>query len=364
MDLVTFSCDCSSVAKKSDRTADASGRPTMKDVAALAGVGLSTVSRVVAGKGGVSRAKCRAVERAIAELGYSRNDFAHTLRTGATRTIGVVVTRISDPFYSEVVFTIEQRAQARDLLVLVASGGDDPGEGERVLRRMLSRRLDGLIVVAHEEADVSFLAAEKAAGTKMVFIDRPPRGLHADLVVVDNERGAADAVAHLVRAGHRSIACLAHTAGRFTSERRQVGFRRGVKEAGLPARAELIVAVDDDVDVCVEALRELFSLSDPPTALFTTNSRTTKAVLKALRLLNAQPALVGFDDFDLAELMTPPVTAIAQDPWAIGEAAAGLLFDRIAGLAGPERRIVLGTRLIERGSGEIPPAQVRGIAVR
>lgn len=334
---------------------DAAGRPTMKDVAARAGVGLSTVSRVVAGNPGVSRAKCKAVERAIAELGYSRNDFARTLRTGSTATIAVVVTRISDPFYAELVAAIEQKAQERDLLVLVASGGDDPEEGERVLRRMISRRLDGLIVVAHEEVDVSFLAAERAAGTEIVFVDRPPQGLPADLVVVDNERGAADAVAHLAQAGHRSIACFAHISGLYTSERRQAGYRQGIRDAGLPVRPEFVVAVGDDVDACVEALRELFSLPDPPTALFTTNSRTTKSVLKALRLLDAHPALVGFDDFDLAELMVPPVTTIAQDPWAIGEAAAGLLFDRIAGMTGPERRIVLGTRMVERGSGEAPP---------
>lgn len=338
-----------------DEKDDAAGRPTMKDVAARAGVGLSTVSRVVSGKGGVSRAKSKAVERAIAQLGYSRNEFAHTLRTGSARTIGVVVTRISDPFYAELVGTIEQRAQERDLLVLVASGGDDPAEGERVLRRMLSRRLDGLIVVAHEEADISFLQGEIDAGTRIVFVDRPPRQLHADVVVVDNEAGAANAVAHLARAGHRSIACLAHTSGRFTSERRQAGFRQGVRDADLMVRPELIVEVDDDVDACVEALSELLSLADPPTALFTTNSRTTKAVLKALRLLDARPALVGFDDFELAELMDPPVTTIAQDPRAMGDAAVGLLFDRIAGLAGPERRIALGTRLVERGSGELPP---------
>lgn len=126
----------------------------MKDVAALAGVGLSTVSRVVAGKDGVSRPKRTAVERAIETLGYSRNDFAHTLRTGSTRTIGAVVTRISDPFFSEMIGAVEQRAQTRDFLVLVASAGDDPAEGERVLRRMTNRRLDGLIVVAPEETDL------------------------------------------------------------------------------------------------------------------------------------------------------------------------------------------------------------------
>lgn len=344
------------MAKTTDGTGDAPGRPTMKDVAAHAGVGLSTVSRVVSGGTSVSRAKRQAVERSIAALGYSRNDFAHTLRTGSARTIGVAVTRISDPFYAQIIEAVESRARERDLLVLVASAGDDSADGEQVLRRMLNRRLDGLIVVAPEEADMSFLAPERAVGTPIVFVDRPPHGLHADVVLIDNERGAEDAVRHLARAGHRSIACIAHLSGRYTSERRQEGFRRGVRELGLVDRPELIVEVEDEVETCVEALRELFSLPDPPTALLTTNSRTTKAVLGALRLLDAHSALVGFDDFALAELLTPPVTTIAQDPWMIGIAAADLLFDRIAGLAGPERRIVLGTRLITRGSGEQPPA--------
>lgn len=332
-----------------------SGRPTMKDVATRAGVGLSTVSRVVSGKGGVTRDKVRAVERAIRDLGYSRNEFAHTLRTGSARTIGVVVTRISDPFYAVFVGAIEKRAQERDLLVLVASAGDDARENERVLRRMLGRRLDGLIVISHEEADLSFLQTERDAGTPIVFADRPPHGLKADLVVVDNRRGAADAVEHLAAAGHTRIACIAHVAGQFTSEERQRGFAEGMRAARLPTPPELTVVVEDEVDVCVEALREMFSLPEPPTALFTTNSRTTKAVLKASRLLGLQPALVGFDDFELADLLSPAITTIAQDPWAIGEAAADLLFERIAGLIGPERRIVLGTRVVERGSGELAP---------
>ncbi len=333
----------------------------MKDVARRAGVGLSTVSRVVSGKAGVSAAKHAAVQGAIDALGYSRNDFAHTLRTGSARTIGLAVTKISDPFYAQLIEAVESRAQERDMLVLVSSAGDDAVESERMLRRMLSRRLDGYIVVAHEEVDLAFLDAERAAGTPIVFVDRPPRGLRADLVLVDNERGAADAVAHLARAGHRSIACVAHISGRYTSERRQVGFRRGAREAGLADRPELIVAVEDEVQTCVEALRELFALPDPPTALFTTNSRTTKAVIAALRLMGVERALVGFDDFELAGLLSPPVTTIAQDPRTLGEAAANLLFERVAGLAGPERHIVLGTRLIARGSGERAPHDVTGL---
>lgn len=339
----------------SERKGARRDRPTMKDVAVRAGVGLSTVSRVVSGKVGVSREKTRAVERAIAELGFSRNEFAHTLRTGTARTIGVVVPGISDPFYSVFIGAIEKRALERDLLVLVASAGEDAHENQHVLRRMLGRRLDGLIVVSHEEADLSFLQKEREAGTPIVFADRPPRGLKADLVVVDNRRGAADAAEHLAAAGHTRIACIAHIAGQYTSEERQRGFVEGMRAAGLATPPELTVIVEDEVDVCVEALREMFSLPEPPTALFTTNSRTTKAVLKALRLLDRHPALVGFDDFELAELLVPAITAVAQDPWAIGEAAVDLLGERIAGLHGPERRVVLGTRIIARGSGEIAP---------
>ncbi|WP_298037619.1 LacI family DNA-binding transcriptional regulator [uncultured Microbacterium sp.] len=334
---------------------DGGRRPTMKDVAARAKVGLSTVSRVVSGKRGVSPAKVRAVERAVRELGYSRNEFAHTLRTGSARTIGVVATRVSDPFYSELIAAVEARAQRHDLLVLVASSGDDPYEGERVLRRVLGRRLDGVIVVAHEETDHAFLAAEREAGMPIVFVDRPPKGLAADIVMVDNEGGAADAVHHLVAAGHRRIGCIAHASGRYTSERRQDGYATGLASEGIRLDPALVVTVEDEVEVCVEALRELFALPDPPTALFITNSRTTKAVLKALRLVGRSPALVGFDDFDLAELMHPPTTTVSQDPWSIGDAAAQLLLERIAGLRGPWRRVDLGTRLIVRGSGEQAP---------
>jgi len=330
-------------------------RATMKDVAARAGVGLSTVSRVVSGKGGVSAAKVRAVERAVRDLHFSRNDFAHTLRTGTAGTIGLVVTSISDPFYASLIGGVEERARAHDQLVLVASATDDATEAVRVIRRLLQRRLDGLILVAPEEADLRFLQREQRAGTPLVFVDRPPDGLEVDLVLTDNEGASADAVRHLVRAGHRRIACLAHVSGLYTAARRIDGFHRGLAACGIVRDAALVVSLADEVDACAEALLELSRLPDPPTALFCTNGRTTRAVLEAQRLLGDRSALVGFDDFELAVLMDPPTTTIAQDPEAMGGAAAELLFHRIAGRSGPIQRITLAARLIERGSGELSP---------
>ena len=332
-------------------------RATMKDVAARAGVGLSTVSRVVSGKGGVAPAKVRAVERAVRELDFSRNDFAHTLRTGSSATIGMVVTNISDPFFSALIQGVEERARVRDLVVLVASVTDDSAEAERVIRRLLRRRLDGLILVAPEGADLRFLAGEQRAGTPIVFVDQPPTDDHleTDLVVVDNEGGAAAAVRHLHSAGHRRIACFAHASGQYTSVRREAGYYQGLKQLDLPGDRALVVSIEDDVNACAEAMLEQSRLADPPTAIFSTNGRTTRAILGAQRLLGSHLALVGFDDFALAELMDPPTTTIAQDPIAIGAAAADLLFSRIDGRVGPTQRIILGTRLVERGSGELPP---------
>lgn len=338
-----------------DQPTGAQRRATMKDVAARAGVGLSTVSRVVSGKGGVAPAKVRAVERAVRELNFSRNDFAHTLRTGMSATIGMVVTNISDPFFSALIGGVEERARARDQLVLVASVTDDAAEGERVVRRLLQRRLDGLILVAPQGADLRVVEEEMRAGTPVVFVDQPPEGVEADVVVVDNEGGSAGAVRHLYDVGHRRIACFAHVSGVYTSHRREAGYYRALRELGLGRDPALVVAVDDEVDVCTEALIELSRLPDPPTAIFSTNGRTTRAILGAQRLLGSRLALVGFDDFDLATLMDPPTTTVVQDPAAIGRAAADLLFSRIAGRTGPVQRITLATRLVERGSGELPP---------
>lgn len=331
----------------------------MKDVAARAGVGLTTVSRVVSGEGVVSFEKVEAVRRAIDELGFSRNDFARTLRTGRSGAIGMVVTEIADPFYATLVGAVEQRAEMRGLLVLVASATDDPEQAERVIRRLLQRRLDGLIVVAPDEVDVGFLRNERSSGTPVVFIDRPPigRDVGGDVIMIDNEGGAEEAVAHLIGAGHRRIACFAHVSGRYTSEHRQAGYFAALTAAGL-RRDPALVVVAHDVEACVDALREMLAQPDPPTAIFSTNSWTTRALLQAFRLLDFHPALVGFDDFELAGLMVPPTTTMAQDPRALGGAAADLLFERMSGLVGPPQHLLLQARLIERGSGEMPPAPI------
>lgn len=335
-------------------------RPTMKDVAALAGVGLSTVSRVVAGGAHVSAAKRHAVETAIESLGFHRDDFARTLRTGTAETIGVVVTNIADPFYARLVGAIEERVAARGSLALVASATDDPHEAERVVERLMGRRLDGIVAVLPEGADVAVLRRAMRRGTPVVFVDRPPERIGCDQVVADNIGGMVAAVRHLVAHGHRRIACFAHAVGRVTSHERIRGYREGLRASSIDAHERMVAVVDDDVAMCARAWSRMCAAGEEPTAIVTTNSRTSAAVLAALGPRVRDIAVIGFDDVPYATLLDPPLTTVAQDPESMGRAAAALLLERVAGATGEPRRIVIGTRLIARGSGEMPPFTPRG----
>lgn len=351
---VTFSASDERIAMDAETVgSDVPRRPTMKDVAAHAGVGLSTVSRVVSGGAGVTPAKVRAVERAITQLGFSRNDFARTLRTGATGTIGVVVRDISDPFFASLTAAVADEAQARDRIVLVAAGTDDPGEAMRVLRRLSRRRLDGLIITPPDLADLGFLQQEISAGTSVVVVDSPASGLDVDTVVADNRGGMASAVRLLADAGHRRIGCLAHTAGVYTSLERRAGFREAMAERGLPADDDLVAVVaDNDVASSTRALERLLAREEPVTAVVATNGRVLRALAAARRAVGFEGDVVGFDDFDLADLLVPAISTIAQDPQAMGRAAARRLFERIDGDRGPARLIQLRTHLIVRRAVE------------
>ena len=328
----------------------AQGPATMKDVADLAGVGLSTVSRVVSGKGSVSSGTRTAIEAAIEELNFRRNDVARILRTGSTHTIGIVVRAISDPFYASLISAVEKEARLRDMLVLVADGTDDPEECARIIRRLLRRRLDGIIITPPDATSLHFLEREHTSGTSFVFVDSPALDLDADSVLTNNVGGAAQAVSHLLANGHTRIACLAHISGAYTSEQRRAGYRSALESAAVAYDDALVRVLPDESRTIVAALTEFAALAEPPTAVFTTNSRMTRAALRAFRQIDSDWAIAGFDDFEMAELTSPAITAVAQDPVASGELAARLLFERISGESGPGRRVVVGTRLLVRES--------------
>ncbi|MFI6479468.1 LacI family DNA-binding transcriptional regulator [Nonomuraea sp. NPDC050663] len=322
-------------------------RPTMNDVARAAGVALKTVSRVVNGEPGVNESTAARVREAIQQLGYSRNEGARMLRRGRTATIGLVIEDVGDPFYAGLSRAVEESVIRQGYLLLTGSSGEDPGRERELVRAFCDRRVDGLIVIPAGN-DHTYLRPELDAGTPAVFVDRPPGpGIDADTVVCDNAGGAALAVGHLLRHGHRRIAFLGDSPSIFTATERLRGYRETLGELYderlVTMRPATLEGVRADLD-------RMFALDDPPTALFTGNGRFTMTALRALA--GRWLPLVGFDDFELADLLSPGVTVVAQDPAGLGRVAAELLLRRIGGDDGPSEHLRLPVRLIVRGSVE------------
>jgi LacI family transcriptional regulator len=322
----------------------------MKDVASAAGVALKTVSRVVNGEPGVHPATADRVRAAIDRLGYSRNESARVLRSGRTSTIGLVIEDVADPFYGSLSRAVEDVAASYGCLLLSASSSEDPARERELVRTFRARRVDGLIVVPAGD-DHSYLRPELDAGTPAVFADRPPgRGVDVDTVLTDNAGGAALATRHLTERGHRRVAFLGDDPSIFTAARRLDGYRAAL---GDLFDERLVTMRAPAPDTVRSDLERILALDRPPTALFTGNGRLTVA---ALRALAGRPmALVGFDDFELADLLVPGVTVVAQDPARMGRVAAELLFRRLAGDTGPSEHPLLPVRLIPRESGERGP---------
>ncbi|WP_165978221.1 LacI family DNA-binding transcriptional regulator, partial [Actinomadura darangshiensis] len=303
-------------------------RPTMRDVAAAAGVSLKTVSRVVNDEPGVRPETEEAVRAAIALLGFRRNDLARTLRGGPTGTIGLIIQDVANPFYSLVARGVEDVAREAGRLMILGSSGDDylhelVYQRERKLTASLcERRVDGLLIVSSGAADRQL--AEY--GTPVVYIDQPGP-LDVDTVLADNAGGARAAVRHLLAHGHRRIACLLDRKEIFTARERHRGYLAALAEQGIaedPAIARMMV---QDAAGAERTMAELLDLPDPPTAVLTGNNLLTAGALRTIRAADATPALVGFDDFELADLLA--VTVVAQAPAEMGRRAAELLEHRI-----------------------------------
>ena len=331
-------------------------RPTMKDVAVLAGVSLSTVSRVVNGENARPDLADR-VQHAVGMLGYRRDVTASTLRRAdrMSASIGLVVADVGNPFFAAVLRGVEDVARERGVLGFTGSSDEDPQRERELAHALVGRRVDGLIMAPAGD-DHSYLLRDRKAGVAMVFVDRPPRYLDADVVLSDNAGGTAVAVGHLRRRGHRRIAFLGDRERLYTAGERLRAYRETLIAAGIPIEPALVRLGLDGVDAAVEATRALLAAAAPPTAIVAAQNLLTVGAVHALRAAGRQHevALVGFDDVPLAAAVDPGITVVAQNPVEMGRRAAELLFSRLDGHAGPSRSLVVPTELIPRGSGELP----------
>jgi len=335
---------------------DGRSRPTIRDVAQAAGVSVKTVSRVLNDEPYVRPKTAAQVRSAATRLGFQRHEAAASLRRldSSTHVVGLVIEDVSNPFYSIVVRAVEEVARSRGYLLLVASSDEDPQKEREVLRAFCSRRVDALIVVP-AGTDHDFLASELEAGTAVVFVDRPGRVGKADSVIAANAAGARRGVEHLASHGHRRIAYIGDAPGIYTADERKRGYLDALAAMEIEPDETLIRVGVQNVAAAERETAELLALPRPPTAVFAGNNRLTVGVVRALRRQDRDVAVVGFDDFELADTLDPPVTVVAQDASLLGRTAAELVFSRLDGESGPARHLILDAALIVRGSGEVPP---------
>jgi LacI family transcriptional regulator len=325
----------------------------MKDVATAARVSLKTVSRVVNGEPGVTPGTEQRVRDAIEALGFRRNDSARVLRTGQAATVGLVLEDIGDPFYSALTRGVESVARARGSLLLSGSSDADPATERMLALTLCARRVDGLIIVP-TDSDHRFLVPEMKAGVPVVFADRPPTGIDADTVLSDNVGGASKGTAHLIAGGHRRIGYLGDNSGIFTARERYQGYRSAMSAAGLRIASSWVALGTPTAASVRGTLERMLAGPEPVTAIVCGNNRISVLALPVLAARWQAVAMVGFDDFELADLLG--ITVIAQDTAELGRRAAELLFQRLDGDRSPAHRIVIPVRMVSRGSGELRPA--------
>ena len=322
--------------------------PALLDVALKAGVGAATVSRVINGGRNVSSETLARVTAAIKELNYVPSHAARSLKGARTKTIGLIVPSVADPFFSAASAAIQEVANAHGFLVLLAASDNDPHKEREYLTKLIQRRVDGLILAPSDAASAAMFAG---AGFPTVCFDRPMKGAAVTTVVADNYAGARMATEHLIARGYRRILCIGGYPKLFTSRRRFRGHREAVRQAGLPYLAELNV---EDYRSAEAAVLAHLSGPDAADAIFSTKNLTTVYVYKILHKLGIgipeSMGLLGFDDFELADALDPPISVIRQPVAQMASRAAELLVQQVETGDDTHAMLTLEVELVIRDS--------------
>jgi len=342
-----------------------SSPPTVSEVARAAGVGTTTVSRVINGGDRVSPKTLAHVQRVIEAMGYMPNQAARVLKGHRTKTIGLVIPSIADPFFSSCAEAAQAVAQANDSLLIVTASHNDPHAEIENINILISHRVDGLIVAPANSQSEVLRDLLKRVSVPVVAVDRPVSDSFVASVVTDNFKGARFATQHLIDHGYKRIVCLTGESTLFTIQERVRGYRAAVDAAGLPSMLNTSVK---DYKSAEYAIESMLAGANPPDALFTLKNSATIFAFEALQKLNVPVpkniALLGFDDFELAATVRPSVSVVQQPIEEIGRVAAELLFEQLLGKRNTRgslkpkrpRQVILETRLIQRISCGCFPA--------
>jgi LacI family transcriptional regulator len=338
--------------------------PTIRDVAKKAGVATTTVSRVLNNNGYVSADTRARVEAAIEELGYVPNRVARSLRLKRTNTLALVVTDITNPFWTTVVRGVEDAAHEAGFTVILCNTDESPSKQDAYLQVLLQKRVDGILLApTHSTAEpVALIQRQKMP---VVVLDRRVPGAAVDLVRCDSQGGAYKLVQHLIELGHRRIAVLSGPENVSTATDRVIGYRRAMREAGLAVADAWVRHGQFTVESGAEGTRELLAQDPHPTAILAANNFIATGVLRVFRATGfdvpGDVSVVAFDDLVCDPSTTPFLTVANQPAYEMGQQATELLVARLSDPAADGYRdIVLPTEIVvRRSTGPVKPAMER-----
>jgi LacI family transcriptional regulator len=331
---------------------------SIREVARTAGVSVTTVSHALNRTRFVSDDTRSRIEQAVRSLGYVPSAVARSLKHNATRTLGVLVPNSSNPYFAEIIRSVERHCHTEGYNLVLCNSDDDIQRQAVHLRVLAERRVDGLVLVAAgDDAHVSEALAELPL--PVVLVDREIDGAgNADLVECDHAGGAELATRHLLELGHTRTVCIGGPKSLRPSQQREAGWRRALAAAGQAVAAQDVVRGDFTPRSGYAALKRLLRRRDRPTAVFACNDLMAIGALHAAQEAGlevpGQLSIVGFDDIELAAYTMPPLTTVAQPKEAIGTETARLLLERVRGQRDQARRAVLQPELRVRASTAPP----------
>ncbi len=328
--------------------------PTIRDVAKLAGVAPITASRVINNSGYASDEVRQRVEQAAEQLGYVPNIIARSLRSRKTHTLALVLTDITNPFWTTVARGVEDAAHEAGFNLILCNSDESPQKQENYLETLIQKRVDGILLVP-VESDPEQVSALDQQKVPYVLLDRPVPGVQADQVWCDSEDGANQLVKSLISQGHTRIAFLGGPEEVATTSARLQGYRRALKEAGLGKGFEIVYFGKFSLESGYEMTKKAITCQPAPSAIFASNNFIAIGALRAFHdcgvAVPEDISIVGFDDLPTAMIVRPFLTAAVQPAYLMGHMAAEYLLKRLTGKAKHAfKSIVLPVEIIHRNS--------------
>jgi len=330
-------------------------RVTLQQVADHAGVSKTTASLIVRNKcQNISEATQKRVLASMSELGYVYDRVAANLRSQSSSTVGMIITEIANPYFSELLDGVHQELDKHGYTVLLGTTSESGKKQDSLLSTMMEYRVGGVILCPATKSSIETINKMVNLGIPVILVGKEISGTDTDYVGVDFRPGAKIAVQHLIAKGHRRIALLGGPMEAHSWKDREAGYREAFEEAGLEVDESLMIGSTMTREGGLEAVREILRHPEPPTAIFCYNDVIAFGAMVGLKEAGLNPgkdiAVVGFDDIKEAATSIPSLTTVSSSPQLIGTYAADLLHKRIEGLDMKSQRIILQPQIVVRDS--------------